>query len=226
MQLTIREASKLLKTPERQIYRWIDDGEIPFSRVNDQIRFNQAELLEWATSRRMPIAEGIFRDAEGNGGPPPRLDNALALGGVHHGVKGADRDAVVRAVVEQMPVGPEVDREFLVQVLVAREVAGSTAVGEGIAIPHVRSPVVLNGAPASITLCTLAAPVDFGAPDGQPIHTVFAIVSPTIPAHLQLLAKLAAALHDADFKAAVLRRAPYDEILKHARRLDEASGPR
>jgi PTS system nitrogen regulatory IIA component len=125
-----------------------------------------------------------------------------------------------------MPVGPEVDREFLVQVLIAREVAGSTAVGDGIAIPHVRSPVVLNGAPASITLCTLAAPVDFGAHDGQPIHTVFAIVSPTIRAHLQLLAKLAAALHDPEFKAAVLRRAPQDEILKHARRLDEASGPR
>jgi PTS system nitrogen regulatory IIA component len=224
MQLTIREASKLLKTAERQIYRWIDDGEIPFSRVNDQIRFNQAELLEWATARRMPIAEGVIQ--EGNGSLSPRLGDALALGGVHHGVKGADRDAVVRAIVEHMPVAPEVDREFLVQVLVAREVAGSTAVGEGIAIPHVRSPVVLNGAPASITVCTLASAVDFGAHDGQPIHTVFAIVSPTIAAHLQLLAKLAAALHDADFKAAVLRRAPKDDIVKHARRLDEASGSR
>ena len=226
MQLTVREASKLLKTPERQIYRWIDDGEIPFSRVNDQIRFNQAELLEWATARRMPISDDIIHDAEGNGGPMPRLGDALATGGVHHGVEGANRDAVVRAVVEHMPIGPEVDREFLVQVLVAREAAGSTAVGEGIAIPHVRSPVVLNGAPASITLCTLTAPVDFGAHDGQPIHTVFAIVSPTIRAHLQLLAKLAAALHDPGFKAAVLRRAPKDEILSHARRLDEASGPR
>ena len=226
MQLTIREASKLLKTPERQIYRWIDEGEIPFSRVNDQIRFNQAELLEWATARRMPISDHVFHDAEGNGGPLPRLSEALALGGVHHGIKGVDRDAVVRAVVEHMPIGPEIDREFLVQVLIAREAAGSTAVGEGIAIPHVRSPVVLNGAAASITLCTLAAPVDFGAHDGQPIHTVFAIVSPTIRAHLQLLAKLAAALHDAEFKAAVLRRAPRDEILVHARRLDEVSGPR
>lgn len=221
MQLTVRQAAQLLRTPERQIYRWIDEGEIPFETVNDQPRFNQAELLEWATMRRLPISEEIFRDAEGNGGPLPQLAEALERGGVHHHVRATDRESLLRAVVDCMPLGADVDREFLVSVLLAREASGSTGIGEGIAIPHVRSPVVLNGAPASITLCTLNSSVDFGAHDGQPVHTVFSIVSPTIRGHLQMVAKLAAALHDPGFKNAILQRAPAAEILKQAARLDK-----
>jgi excisionase family DNA binding protein len=57
--LTVRDAAKLLRTPEKQIYRWIDDGEIPFHKVNEQIRFHRAELLEWATARRLPISVDV-----------------------------------------------------------------------------------------------------------------------------------------------------------------------
>ena len=44
MLLTVREAAKLLSTPEKKIYRWVDDGEMPFHRVNDQIRFHRAAV--------------------------------------------------------------------------------------------------------------------------------------------------------------------------------------
>jgi PTS system nitrogen regulatory IIA component len=52
------------------------------------------------------------------------------------------------------------------------------------------------------------------------VHTLFLLVSPTVGMHLRMLARLAAALHDPEFKSAVLRRAPAAEILAHARRLD------
>jgi len=56
------------------------------------------------------------------------------------------------------------------------------------------------------------------------VHTLFLLVTPTVTVHLQILARLAAALHDREFKSAVLRRAPAEEILAHARRLDAAKG--
>jgi PTS system nitrogen regulatory IIA component len=65
-----------------------------------------------------------------------------------------------------------------------------------------------------------------GARDGKPVHTLFLLATPTVNAHLMILARLAAALHDADFKSAVLRRAPAEEILAHARRLDAAARAR
>jgi len=66
-------------------------------------------------------------------------------------------------------------------------------------------------------------PIDFGARDGKPVHTLFLLATPTVNAHLTMLARLAAALHDPEFKSSVLRRAPASEILAHARRVDDAA---
>src|SRR5439155_6223286 len=60
MLLTVREAARLLKAAEEDIYRWVDDGEIPYVQVNDQPRFNQAELLEWATTRHREVSVDMF----------------------------------------------------------------------------------------------------------------------------------------------------------------------
>ena len=68
-------------------------------------------------------------------------------------------------------------------------------------------------------------PVDFEAIDGQPVHTLFSMVSPTIRGHLGLLAKLSRALHDPAFKAVVLRRGSLDELAREAERV-EATFPR
>lgn len=220
MELNVCDAAALLGTREKQIYRWIDEGEIPFFKINDQPRFNRAELLEWATSRRIPVSVDVFHRSEEEGRAGPGLVEALKAGGVHADVQGTDRESVLRAVVGVLRLPPAVDREFLVQVFLAREALGSTGIGEGIAIPHVRNPVVLNGMPGSITLCYLARPIPFDAIDGQPVHTIFSMISPTIRGHLQLLARLSWALHAPGFKSAVLRRASEAEIMEEATKVE------
>jgi PTS system nitrogen regulatory IIA component len=222
MELDVRDAARLLGASEKQIYRWIDEGDIPFYEINDRPRFNRAELLEWATSRGMPVSVDVFqRDGE-EGRPGPGLVEALQAGGVHFDVPGTDRESVLRAVVALLRLPASVDREFLVQVLLAREAMGSTGIGEGIAIPHVRNPVVLHGAPASVTLCYLAHPIPFDAIDGRPVDTIFSIISPTIRGHLQLLARLSWALHDPRFKSAVLGRATAAQVIAEAARIEAA----
>jgi PTS system nitrogen regulatory IIA component len=223
MELNVRDAARLLDASDKQIYRWIEQGEIPCYQINEQPRFNRAELLEWATSRGMPVSVDVFRGDDADGRSRPGLVDALQAGGVHADVPGTDRESVLRAVVALLQLPPAVDREFLVQVLLAREAMGSTGIGDGIAIPHVRNPVVLNGAPASVTLCYLANPIPFDAIDGQPVHTIFSIISPTIRGHLHLLARLSWALHDPGFKAAVARRAPLAEVMAEAARIDAAA---
>jgi PTS system nitrogen regulatory IIA component len=221
MILTVREAAKLLGTTERTVYRWIGEGSIPVHKVHDQHRFNRSELLEWATANGVRVSVSHFPASDSVGPPPPvpHLADALARGGIHEHVEGSDRDAVLRAVVKRMPVTDE-DRELLFDVLVAREALGSTGVGDGIAIPHVRSPVVLHLTEPSITLSYLDHPVDFRALDGKPVHTVFSIVTPTIRTHLHLLSRLAAALHDKGFRDAVMRKAPASKVLEQAQRVE------
>src|SRR5206468_5558293 len=54
------------------------------------------------------------------------------------------------------------------------------------------------------------------------VHTLFTLVSPTVSDHLYLLSRLAFALRDPAFKAAVARHAPSDEILRESRRVEAA----
>ncbi|MGH7294653.1 MAG: PTS sugar transporter subunit IIA [Polyangiaceae bacterium] len=219
MNLSVRDAARLLSASERDVYRWIREGSIPVQRVGDRYRFHRAELLEWATSRGIRIAPDEFRAPDANGAAPPSLADALERGGIHHAVPNGDRETALRAVVARMPID-EADRDLVLDFLVAREELGSTGVGDGIAISHVRNPIVLHVADPSITLCFLEHAIDFGAIDGKPVHTVFSMVSPTIRGHLALLSRIAGALHDPAFRAAVMERAPRERILAEARRFE------
>lgn len=216
MQLSVRDAATLLSVSEKTIYRWIKQGSIPAYRLNDQHRFNRVELLEWATSRRIAVSPEIFREEESESAPPANFTEALRVGGIHYRIEGEDKPSVLHNVVETMRLPAGVDREFLYEVLLAREALGSTAIGDGIAIPHVRNPVILHLERPLVTLCFLERPVDFGALDGQPVGTLFTLISPTVRAHLHLLSRLSFALRDPRFKEAVLGQSPREEIFAAA----------
>jgi PTS system nitrogen regulatory IIA component len=210
--LTVREAAALLNVSEKSVQRWVEQGVLPAARINDQYRINRAELLEWATSRMLHVSPEIFAESESEAGTVPTLDAALTAGGIQYRVHGHDKASVLRAVVDGLVLPADVDREFLYEVLLAREALGSTAVGDGIAIPHVRNPIVLHLPQASVTLSFLEHPIEFLALDGQPVTTLFTLVSPTVRAHLHLLSRLAFALRHPAFRAVLRRRAPPEEI--------------
>jgi PTS system nitrogen regulatory IIA component len=222
MQLTVKDTAGILNVSEKTIYRWIKQEAIPFYRIHEQIRFNRAELLEWATSRRIQVSPAIFSEGDPNPSPLPSLSDALKAGGVAYRIGGDTLPTVLRSVVEFLKLPEEVDREFLYQVLQAREMLGSTGIGQGIAIPHVRNPVVLHVSKPTVTLCFLENPVDFKALDGQPVNTLFTLISPTVRAHLHLLARLGFVLHDPDFKAALQRQASRDDLMETLSRAEAA----
>lgn len=219
MQLTVREVANLLNTSDKSVYRWISDGDLPAYRVSGQYRFNRAELIEWATARRINVSPKLFQETEREQLPLPDLAETLQAGGIFYRVGGKDKAAVLRNLVDLLRLPDVVDREFLFQVLWAREVLESTAFGEGIAIPHVRNPIVLHINKPMVTLCFLEHPVDFGALDGQPVSALFSLISPTVRAHLHLLSRLAFFLRDVQFKRLVQNQAGREEILEAVRRL-------
>jgi PTS system nitrogen regulatory IIA component len=221
MQLTVKDVAGLLNISEKTVYRWIDERKLPGYRLSGQYRFNRAELLEWATANRINVSPRIFEEPESGSGPLPELSDALEVGGIFYRLSGTDKPSALRSVVGMLRLPEKVDREFLLQVLLAREALESTAIGDGIAIPHVRNPIVLHVPQPMVTLCFLEAPLDFGALDGQPVQALFTLISPTVKAHLHLLSRLAFTLRDPDFKALVIRQASREEILAAARRISD-----
>jgi len=220
MNLSVRDAASFLKVSEKTIYRWIKQQAVPAYRVQDQYRFNRAELVEWATSRRLNVASELCLEPEAEGQPIPSLLATLQAGGVFYRVSGCDKESALREVVQVLRLPDQVDREFLVRVLLAREAIAPTAVGGGIAIPHVRNPVVLHVAQPSLALCFLDQAIEYGALDGKPVDTLFTIISPTTRAHLHLMSRLAFVLRDAEAVGAVSRKASRQEILQQIERAE------
>jgi PTS system nitrogen regulatory IIA component len=221
MQLGVKEAANLLDISEKTVYRWINQGFLPAYRVHDQYRFNRAELLEWATSRKINVSPDIFNEPGSSGLPMPGLMESLQSGGIFYRIEGDSKSSVLGSVVEHMRLPDGVDRDFLLRVLLAREELASTGIGNGIAIPHVRNPVVLHVTHPILTLCFLEKPVEYDALDGKPVHALFGLISPTVRAHLHLLSRLSFALMDGGFRSAINRQARREEILGEAARIEK-----
>jgi PTS system nitrogen regulatory IIA component len=222
MDLTVRQIAAIFDVPEGRIYRWVHDDGLPSKQVNGNQYFNRTEVLEWATVRRVKFDPDLFRDTEGGTTTGERLAEALSIGGIITGLAGSDKSEILQKVVDRMQLPAGFDRSVLTQLLLARESAGSTAVGGGIAIPHPRHPVVLPVGRPSLTLCFLDKPIPFHAPDEQPVDTLFVLVSPTIRVHLRMLARIACVLRDESLLAVLKRRGNALEILQEVRRVEDA----
>jgi nitrogen PTS system EIIA component len=222
MQIDVKEAAHVLNVSEKTIYRWIKKGDLPAYKINDLYRFNRAELLEWATARHIGVSPAIFDDEKGDDEALTGLEDAIRAGGIHYRVAGNTKNDVLSAIVELMRLPEEVDREFLYNVLVARESLGSTGFGDGVAIPHVRNPIVLHIPRPMITLCFLETPVEFGAIDGKPVSVLFTMVSRTVRAHLHLLSRLTFGLRFPQFRDAVKEQASRETLLAAAQAVDLA----
>lgn len=218
MKLTVSEAATLLGNPEQRVYAWIEEDALPAQKIRGQYRINRTDLLEWATKHDISVNPSAFRRDRGT----PSLADALRAGGVHHRIDGPDLPTILRVLVELLPLTDHADREMLLSILLARDSLGVTPIGEGIAIPHVRTPIVLAPTNAVLALSFLSRPLDLQAPDGQPVDTLFLLICPTIHVHLAMLAKLAYGLKDPRFRAAIRRSADADEIARIAAAVEEA----
>ncbi|MCX5787419.1 MAG: PTS sugar transporter subunit IIA [Elusimicrobia bacterium] len=94
-------------------------------------------------------------------------------------------EKAISALVDALVLegGEPADRAALKAAIMAREAVGSTGVGGGVAIPHacsihIKAPLMAVG--------RTAAPIDFQAPDGNPVKLVFLIAVPTTAAHIHL----------------------------------------
>ena len=118
MQLGVKDAARLLEVPEKTIYLWIEEGKLPANRVNDQYRFNRAELLEWATAQKVRVSPDIYREVDEG---LPMLWQALSAGGVHGVIGSKDKFEALKAMVGRMRLPEDADREALLEMIVSRE---------------------------------------------------------------------------------------------------------
>jgi PTS system nitrogen regulatory IIA component len=213
VQLTLRQAASYLGVNEGTIRRWIDQRTLPAHTMGERLYLNPIELWEWAVEAGVPASRALLDMAHRAPDELPPLSALLREGGIFHDIDGRSKHRVLAQFVERLPLPPEQDRAFLLDVLEAREALGSTGIGDGIAIPHVRNPIVLHVARPFVTLGLLSTPIEFAAMDGKPVHALFMVVSPVVPSHLRILAQLGFVLRDEALRNLLRDRAPAEAIL-------------
>lgn len=131
---------------------------------------------------------------------PLNLSDHLGPDRVELDVPLTSRKAALMQLAElalQGRAGPQAAQ--VAKLLSEREKLGSTALGDGLALPHARVPGLTAPAVAALRL-TEAIPFD--APDGEPVRLFFALLVPedAHPTHLELLAALARPLQQPGFR--------------------------
>jgi PTS system fructose-specific IIA component len=143
----------------------------------------------------------------------PRLADLLAPDRVAVRVPTDTRQHAVDFAVGLLADCPAVvDPDRLAADVEAREALLSTGVGEGLALPHARTPAVTS---TVATLCTLAAPVDWDAHDGEPVDLVLLFAGPEAArsSHVRLLAHLSRVLSAADVRRRIAEAGTPEELV-------------
>jgi PTS system nitrogen regulatory IIA component len=166
--LTIEEVAKYLRVSERTVYDWAQKGEIPSGKIGTVWRFKKDEVERWVNDR-------LSSSKEAPADLALLVKNILSPERIVFMEHQTKHDALVKlsqtlATAPQIKDGKELEREIL-----KREELMSTALGKGIAIPHVRL--------SSVTDLVMAVGIskvdiiDFQPLDEQPVRLLFMIAA-------------------------------------------------
>ncbi|MBP3709379.1 MAG: PTS sugar transporter subunit IIA [Treponema sp.] len=166
--LTIDEVADYLRVSDRTVYDWAQRGEIPAGKIGTVWRFKKSEIEKWVNMR-------LAASANETGDMVVQIKNILAPARVIFISQTSKRDALFE-LAEALAAAPQVKNAGeLISEIWKREELMSTAIGRGIAIPHVRIASVTDLVMA-VGVCKMPI-ADFSAIDDVPVNLLFMIAA-------------------------------------------------
>lgn len=219
MDLKIKDIAELLKVDEKTIHQWIKDKKIPCYKINHQYRFNKSEITEWILGHQTEFSSSLINFIEAD---IYNLSGLIEKGGIAYDVLGNNPAEVFKDTLTKIIIPPDLSRGEILRALLSREELMPTAIGNGIAIPHPRNPIVTNPVHSSVSICYLHNPVDFGALDGKPVRSLFILLTSTPKMHLNVLSKISYICMDKKFLDLLLRKAEKEVLLDFIKHKESA----
>ena len=150
-----------------------------------------------------------------------KITDILTADMVVPALRGRTKGDVIDELASVVAAGhPEIDRTRLVQALEDRERLNSTALGEGVAIPHGKLPGLQRVIAA---FGRSLGGVDFQSLDQKPTHLFFLLVAPedSAGAHLKALARISRLLKDEAFRRRLIEAGTANELYAIIREEDD-----
>jgi PTS system nitrogen regulatory IIA component len=144
----------------------------------------------------------------------PSLIELIKRGGDFRIIPGATPRELLTTLIGTIVLPPRVDRVALLAAVLEREALMSTAVGNGIALPHPRDPLIAESAGQLVSIAFAEHSLNWEALDGKPVHTVMLLLSASPRMHLHTLSQINYFCQQKPFVALLERRASSAELLQ------------
>lgn len=225
MDLKLKDVADLLNVSETTVRRWLADGKIPAYRLNHQYRFSRIEIENWMMKCKLrPINEsnpelpfeGKPEETLRSGSQHFSLFRAIHRGNVYTEIDAATKEEIILSTVPLIADHLQRDADMLAELLLDREKMMPTALGCGIAIPHARD-CLPDVSFDLVTVVFPKEPIEYGALDGEKVHTLFFLFASNDKTHLHLLAKIAHLTSDPEALAFLKTRPERAALLEFVR---------
>ena len=153
------------------------------------------------------------------------ISELLAPASINLNLRSSDQDGVLEELVNQIPelAKQETARATLLRALHEREQLHSTAIGDGIALPHARNGLVGLVNHSIVVFGRHQTGILYGALDNVPARLFFLLIAPTVTQHLAILARLSRLLRDPKLRQALLTADRPDKVIGLVREAEETT---
>lgn len=214
MFLNIIELSQSLGVEENEVEGWIRSDGLPHIFERGRLLFDRAQVVDWASSRGMAAKVGFLAPSPSKLQTGTRLESLLRHGGIRREVPAANVLPLFSEILAQLPGTTPPVRQMLQQRLRAPNGISWAAVGGGLAMPHLRTPVALGRDAGTLAIILLrdALVLPEPAPDEQPVTRLLFFVAPSPRAHLEILAQLSTTLSRGSLRKLITAGVPDEAI--------------
>ena len=146
---------------------------------------------------------------------PLSLSALIQRGGVYYNIAGTNPVEVLKEAAKTISLDKDIDRDDLLKAVLEREALMPTAIGNGIAIPHPRNPLISDEALQRVAVIFLKTPVPYNALDRKPVSTLFLILSANARTHLGILAEISHLCQKPDFIDLLEKRPSTEELTSY-----------
>ena len=223
MYLNIIQLAESFGVEESVVESWVRNEGLPVIEDRNRLLFDRNQVVNWAADRGLAAKAGFLAAGPANAAAR-RLEPLLRAGGIWRDVPAATVRNVLETIVAKLPGATPPVRQLLAQRLRLPEGISWAAVGGGLALPHLRTPVALGRDAGTFAILILrdALTLNEPAPDDVPITRLLFFVAPSPRAHLELLGQLSGALLRGGLRQPVVEGAT-DEVIFAALAAAEAN---
>jgi nitrogen PTS system EIIA component len=217
-ELTIREVAKLYKMKESNVKKLIEEHKIPARKVGSQWKIAKEYLNSWLAKNIKSMSIEKLEDIEvDDKNKSIKITPLLNEKNIMFNPNAYTKTQILTVLIDRLAQIKKLNTEkkdSLLRAVILRERLCSTAISDGIAIPHPRTAMTEIVDEPMIIMALSHNGIDFEADDGNKTKLFFLLCAPRDDIHLKIMARLSRLLRNPMFRHQLIITDKVDIVIK------------